>query len=323
VDKTAVVPPPQSLSSDERAAFWGDIDKPRRTTKHAETRVPLPDAPEEEVPRPAPEPPRRAPVPVDAGQEVAEAARSDRAAKAAVEGRAVRVSPTGAAEEVPQVDTPGVGKSEQVLLPDEVEVKDDFAPRLPKRSARRRKKPPRISTAVMLQTPEEYDGEVTSYPEYLKAVLFGLLVGLLLAGAYAGFEYWRHSGRWILGWILGFVVGIVVVFASGRHFNWQLGVVSAVITWFSLCIGQISFSLLDVRFNSIFPLKLPFPTLLHQAVNELWSTLGSWWLIMFIMAGAVAFVVSFRPWPVRFQVSPPQSEGEVPESSEPDVPPDA
>jgi hypothetical protein len=113
------------------------------------------------------------------------------------------------------------------------------------------------------------------------------------------------------------VVGIVVVFASGRHFNWQLGVISALITWSSLCIGQIVFSMLDVRFNNVFPLKLPFPTLLHQSLSELWSTLGSLWLIMFIIAGLVAFLVSFRPWPVRFQISPPEGEGISPESSEP------
>jgi hypothetical protein len=75
--------------------------------------------------------------------------------------------------------------------------------------------------------------------------------------------------------------------------------------------------MLDVRFNSVFPLKLPFPTLLHQAISELWNAFGSLWLIMFVIDGLVAFVVSFRPWPIRFQVSPPQGEESPAQPSQP------
>jgi hypothetical protein len=310
-------PEPPSLTSEERAAFWGDIEKPRRKARQAGTVAPLPGQPEKAPvqPGPAPETAQAASAAQAARRPVDEAASKDEVT-GDVEEAAGKAAPAPMGKVPPsKVDT-GVETQEKVIPPDEIEVKDHFAPRLPKRGAHRREKPSKKTPAVALQTPEEYDGEVTQYPSYLKAVLFGLLAGLLLAMAYAGFEWWRHSGRWILGWIVGFVVGIVVVFASGRHFNWKLGLMSALITWFSLCIGQIVFSMLDVRFNNVFPLKLPFPTLLRQAVTELGNSLGSLWLIMFIVAGVVAFLVSFRPWPVRFEVSPSEDERVSPETSE-------
>jgi hypothetical protein len=337
VEKPGGAPPPQSLSDDERAAFWGDTEKPRWKDRHAEMRAPLPGPPEKEPERPEPESKpaqgaaatpvaRHEGAGVTSKEEVetvppkaerAEITSKEDVAKTAPEETAVKATPTGDEQDLVRESSTRIEEREQVIPPDEVGVKDHFAPRLPKLGAHRLAKRARTSTTVALQIPEDYEGAVTWDPTYLKAVLFGLLAGLLLAGAYAGFEWWRHSGRWILGWVIGFVVGIVVVFASGRHFNWQLGVISALITWFSLCIGQIVFSMLDVRFNNVFPLKLPFPTLLHQSLSELWSTLGSLWLIMLIIAGLVAFLVSFRPWPVRFQISPPEGEGISPESSEP------
>lgn len=180
-------------------------------------------------------------------------------------------------------------------------VKDEYAPpagRLAALMARRRRK----ASPVVMQIPEEYAGEMTASPSYVRAVLFGLLAGVVLAAGYAGFEWWRHSGRWIFGWVLGFGVGLVVVFASGRHFNWKLGLASAVIAWASLGLGQLAFSMLDVRFNSILPIKLPFMTLLEQAARELLNAFASSWSVMFAVTGLVAFLVSFRPWPVKVQL---------------------
>jgi hypothetical protein len=193
--------------------------------------------------------------------------------------------------------------------PEEPEVKDEYAPRLVRKPRTKEKKERRPAASVVsIQVPEEYEGEVTAYPSYWKAVLYGLLAGVLLAGAYATFEWWRHSGRWIFGWIIGFVVGIVVVLASGRHFSWKLGLISTGIAWFSLMLGQVGFSMLDVRFNKIIPLKLPFFTLLNDALGQLGRSLLSWWLIMFFITGLVAFLVSFRPWPIRLQLSGPPED---------------
>lgn len=254
-----------SPEDDEKAAFWGDLEGPRRTARRKERKA---------VP---------APIPVEA---VAEA-------------------PAAVAEAI----VPAAGAP----------VKDEYAPRLGISGARKEKKAQRVAAGrpVAMQYPEEYDGAVTTSPSYIKAAFFGLLTGILLAGAYAGFEWWRHSGRWIFGWVIGFAVGVVIVFASGRHFNWKLGVAAAVISWASLCVGQIAFSILDVRFNSIIPLKLPFMTLLNHAAHELADSFTSPWVILFIITGAVAFLVSFRPWPIKFQISASDRSGSVQSPSGP------
>ena len=191
--------------------------------------------------------------------------------------------------------------------PDDDLLKDEYAPRLRGKTAgkERRKK---AKPVVALQLPDEYEGALTGQPSYLKAVLFGLLTAVLLAGAYAGFEWWRHSGRWIFGWVIGFAVGIVVVFASGRHFNWKLGLLSTGLAWFSLCLGQLAFSMLDVRFNKLIPLKLPIMNLLNNAAKELGKAFGSLWIVLFLITGLVAFLISFRPWPVSFKM--PEQAGE-------------
>jgi hypothetical protein len=208
----------------------------------------------------------------------------------------------------PVAQTVAQPEAERVLPPDDSPIRDEYAPRLGRlRKAKKEKRAAR--KPVAMQYPEEYDGAVTVQPSYFKAVLFALLTGIILACAYAGFEWWRHSGRWILGWVIGFAVGIVVVFASGRHFNWKLGVISAIIACGCLCLGQLAFSILDVRFNGILPLKLPFMTLLNQAAHELLGSFGTAWLALFIITGVVAFLISFRPWPVRFQISADSGAG--------------
>lgn len=254
-----------SPEDEEKAAFWGDLEGPRRTARRRERRA---------VP---------APIPVEASD----------ATPAAV--------------------------AEAIVPADGAQVKDEYAPRLGRRGARKERKARKVDAGkpVAMQYPEEYDGAVTTSPSYIKAVFFGLLTGILLAGAYAGFEWWRHSGRWIFGWVIGFAVGVVIVFASGRHFNWKLGVAAAVISWASLCLGQMAFSILDVRFNSIIPLKLPFMTLLNHAAHELADSFTSPWVILFIITGAVAFLVSFRPWPIKFQISASDRSGSVQSPSGP------
>ena len=184
-------------------------------------------------------------------------------------------------------------------------LRDEYAPRLPGGAGGRRRRK-KVQQVVALQLPDDYEGEVTSSPSYFKAVLFGLLAALLLAGAYAGFEWWRHSGRWIFGWVIGFVVGIVVVFGSGRHFNWKLGLISAFLAWFSLCLGQFAFGVLDATYPAILKgISIPFPTstLLKESALALGRAFASPWVILFVITGMVAFLISFRPWPITFQTS--------------------
>jgi hypothetical protein len=269
--------PPPSLSLEEKAAFWSDLGEPRRAVKR---RAPEPPAYIEEEVR----------APVDAPEQAA--------------------VPPAVAEAAVSVSAPEEAFGEALIPTDEALMKDEYAPRLRRRAAKKERKKA-AGIPVALQVPEDYAGEVTIKPSYVKAVFFGLLTGILLAGAYAGFEWWRHSGRWIFGWIIGVAVGIVVVLASGRHFSWKLGIVSAVISWLSLCLGQIAFSILDVRFNSLLPLKLPFMDLLNHAVRELGKAFGSLWLVMFLITGLVAFVLSFRPWPVKLQISEPPQAGRM------------
>jgi hypothetical protein len=203
-------------------------------------------------------------------------------------------------------------------------VKDEYAPRLRGKTAGKERKK-KAKPVVALQLPDEYEGALTRQPSYLKAVLFGLLTAVLLAAAYAGFEWWRHSGRWIFGWVIGFAVGIVVVFASGRHFSWKLGLISTGLAWFSLCLGQLTFSMLDVRFNKLIPLKLPIMDLLNNSAKELGKAFGSLWIVLFLITGLVAFLISFRPWPVKFempgQAEAPEKPGAVPPEAGSDMPP--
>lgn len=226
-----------------------------------------------------------------------------------LDAAASTATPVQVVEAAQQAPAGAVDPSENDL------VKDEYAPRLRSKTTgkERRKK---AKPVVALQLPDEYEGALTRRPSYLKAVLFGLLTAVLLAGAYAGFEWWRHSGRWIFGWVIGFAVGIVVVFASGRHFSWKLGLLSTGLAWFGLCLGQLAFSMLDVRFNKLIPLKLPIMDLLNNSAKELGKSFGSLWIVLFLITGLVAFLISFRPWPVKFrmpdQVEAPHPGGVAP-----------
>ncbi len=148
-----------------------------------------------------------------------------------------------------------------------------------------------------------YDGEVTRNPSYIKGVLWGLLAGVLSGAAYAGLAWWLHSDRGIFGWVIGFAVGVAVAFGSGRHFNWKLGLIAAAIAMFFVSAGRIVYFMMDVRFNSVIPLKLGIGTLFNEALSSYGRNFLSLWLVFFLIAGLVAFVIAFRPPPIRLQIS--------------------
>lgn len=162
---------------------------------------------------------------------------------------------------------------------------------------------PRHEIPVALRAPDEYDGMLTETPSYWKAVLWGLLAGAVGAGAYAGLAWWRHREYGIIGWLIGVAVGLVVVFASGRHFSWKLGLIAAGISMFFLCVGRILVYMLDVWFPDI--IKLPVGPMdnLHHALTQFVKQLPTMWLVLFFITGTVAFLMSFRPWPIKFQAS--------------------
>ena len=171
-------------------------------------------------------------------------------------------------------------------------------PAAPEKEERHKREMP-----VALQMPDEYDGMVTESPSYWKAVLWGLLAGAIGAGAYAGLAWWRHREYGIIGWLIGIAVGLVVVFASGRHFNWKLGLIAAGISMFFLSVGRILVYMLDVWFPDI--IKLPITTMdnFKHALTQFVKQLPTMWLVFLLITGGVAFLISFRPWPIRFQTS--------------------
>jgi hypothetical protein len=176
------------------------------------------------------------------------------------------------------------------------------------RRRRDRKRQSRIDTAnlpVAMQVPEDYDGEVTTNPTYFKAILLALGVGLVGAGAYAGIAWWLHKDLGIFGWVLGFAVGVAIAFGSGRHYSWKLGLIAAGIAMFWVSVGRIGYFMLDVRFNNILPLKLSIWHLFTESLTTYGNQFLSLWLAFFLITGVVAFLVAFRPPPVRLQVSSP------------------
>jgi len=164
---------------------------------------------------------------------------------------------------------------------------------------------------VAMQMPDEYNGEVTVHPAYLKALLWGLLAGLIGGGAYAMVAWWRHGEQGILGWLIGLAVGLTVVFASGRHFNWKLGLMAALIAMFWVSAARIGYSMLDVKWNGIITLPIGTWQLFRESLTTFWNNFLSWWLAFFLISGAVAFLVAFRPPPVKLQLSSGETQRRV------------
>ena len=158
---------------------------------------------------------------------------------------------------------------------------------------------------ISMQVPMDYDGEVTKNPSYIKGVLWGLLAGALGAAAYAGLAWWLHWDRGIFGWVIGFAVGVAVAFGSGRHFNWKLGLIAAAIAMFFVSAGRIVYYILDVKFNDFFHFPLGYGTLFNEAMSKYFQEFLSLWLVFFLIAGLVAFIIAFRPPPIRLQLSSP------------------
>jgi hypothetical protein len=198
----------------------------------------------------------------------------------------------------------GGSAAEQPVTTEEGEDEEIFDRRI-KRKKSRGPKSKAGDGLLAMQIPDEYNGEVTVHPAYLKALLWGLLAGLIGGGAYAAVAWWRHGEQGILGWLIGLAVGLTVVFASGRHFNWKLGLMSALIAVFFLSAGRIFIYMLTIWFPDL-PIHLPFSTMhnLSESFTQFLKQFGTLkWLLIFFITGGVAFLVSFRPWPIKVQMS--------------------
>ncbi len=171
------------------------------------------------------------------------------------------------------------------------------------RLRRKRREGRAANLPVAMQIPDDYDGEITSKPSYLKAVLFGLGAGLVTAGAFAALAWWTHKDLGLFGWVIGFAVGVAVVFGSGRHFSWRLGLIAAAIALVFVSVQRIGYFMLDLRFNDIIPLKLGIWPLFRECVNTYWESMWSLWLVFLVVSGLVAFLVAWRPPPIRLNMS--------------------
>jgi len=167
----------------------------------------------------------------------------------------------------------------------------------------KRKKVSRLAKILSLQEPDAYDGYITKKPRYLRAVAIAFIACVLCAGAYGGLAWWRHKEFGIFGWLIGVIVGVAVVYASGKHFNWKLGIISAVFAMVSLSAGRILVYMLEVWFPDI--IKLPIGTVenFNHALRQFARQFPSVWLVFFVISAAVAFLLSFRPWPLRIHLS--------------------
>lgn len=334
LDDLGAPPPPPierpepSLTPEERAAFWGDGGKDEAVAPftRVESAAPQPQPPA--APPRAPSKPtgpvqvKGMPPPLDAQATPAEPAplgpppgarvvkkrplpsKEDReAAVMAAEGfpsqerarrgerqsgkaAAVAAVPVGAA-----VD--GVAEGADVIVP-----KGRFERMRDKRRDRKA-----MNLPVAMQIPDDYDGEVTSEATYLKAVLFGLGAGLILGAAFAALAWLVHKDLGIFGWVIGFAVGLAVAYGSGWHFNWKLGLIAAGITMFCVSIQRIGYFMLDVRFNKILPIKLGIWPLFRESFTTYYQSFWSLWLLFFLLSALVAFLVAFRPPPIRLQLA--------------------
>lgn len=173
----------------------------------------------------------------------------------------------------------------------------------------------RAAGMISMQLPDEYDGELTSEPSYLKAVLWALLVGALGAGLYGTVAWLKPSGvSGVFGWFIGFAVGIAVVLASGRHFNWKLGLIAAAVAVVFIGLGYVFSNILRFWFprNAIEMLLRPpaaLDRLRFSFTNLKDQFLENWWWVVVAITGATAFLMSFRPWPLKMKAGGPTVRG--------------
>jgi len=298
---------PVSFSAEPDDDFWGEANLRGVFRRFSRGKEPVgPEAPQ--APRPSPPMKPEEPVVLPSPSE-----KTEEPSLLKKEPSIPGAKQTPPLEEPAKVETAGkrdftfegeVKKAEAEAKAETEAASKAEAPRVVEKPvAPKREKRPRREMPVGLQMPDEYEGMVTESPSYLKAVLWGLLAGAVGAGAYAGLSWWRHREYGIIGWLMGITVGLVVVYASGRHFNWKLGLIAAGISMFFLSAGRILVYMLDVRFPDI--IKLPIKPMdnFHHALTQFVKQLPTTWLVFLLITGGVAFLVSFRPWPVRLKTS--------------------
>lgn len=293
-EKKKVPPPPDALTEEERAAFWEE-EEPLEPVKRRKEKKPAPVMRVEGLPPPAAEIEEEV-----AGEEESPLLVPEKDKKR-VAPKKDREKAVLTAEGFP---TGGAGEEEAT----EEEAAES---RRGRHTARRGRQAGAAAGMVAMQMPDEYDGELTASPSYLKAVLFGILAGALGAGAYAGIAFWRHNEYGIVGWLIGVAVGITVWYASGRHFNWKLGLIAAGIAFFFISAGRILLYMLTVWFPEIEIFNIPFIKNFNNALTQFWRQLPTVWLVYFFIAGGTAFLLTFRPWPIRFKSSRRAASREV------------
>lgn len=317
-------PPPPSLTPAEKAEFWGDKPSavppaPPTVLPSATAPPPPPAAPPARAkqPRPAQAPPARPAEPlhveglpppiVPVGKPASRATRKPvvkRPVLSTEEREAVVMAsegfPTAGGKKTVDVAPAEPGAAEEELVPRtrRTHTKEE-------RRIKKRREPANLPVAM--QVPMDYDGEVTADPRYLRAILWALGAGLVLAGAYTGITFWLHKDYGIFAVIIGFAVGLAMVFGSGRHFSWKLGLIAVAISLFWVSVARVAYGMLDVRFNDILPLKLGIGTLFKDSLTSFGHQFGTLWLLFFILTAAAAFLISFRPWPVRLQMAGTES----------------
>jgi len=331
-------PPPSSLSPEEKAAFWGDT-KPAADDKvepFVMTEAPptvAPQAPPAAPPVAPPSKPAAAPPAAKPAQPMHVQGMPPPLSKA---DKPVAAAPLGG---LPDAPPPGPPVKKRPILSKEareeaVMTAEGFPSSRKERKARgaavadgaeeelvpqsriehrrlARKESRAANLPVAMQVPEDYDGEVTNDPSYIKAALIGMGIGLVGAAAYAGLAWWIHKDLGIIGWVVGFGVGLGVVLGSGRHYSWKLGLMAALIAMFWVSAARIGYSMLDVKWNGIITLPIGTWQLFRESLTTFWNNFLSWWLAFFLISGAVAFLVAFRPPPVKLQLSSGETQRRV------------
>ncbi len=343
IPQPAPQPPPPSVSASEKADFWGESEPSSRWSRRRGQGEPPPPPSFEPVPvEQPPTPPVRQVPPAQTAQPVPPAPTAQ---PAPPQIRAVPpIEPTTRIQGMPPPPpaarppvaapppaVPGGPDMADVMVPlatprdrrpilkpeerekavmvaegfptgpqAEEEDFESLTGRRQKRSRSRSK-----DGVVSMQVPDEYSGELTTDPHYVKATLWGLLAGLIGGGIYSALAWWLHGERGIVGVLIGLAVGITVVFTSGRHFNWKLGLLAAVISLLFLSAGRIFVYMLTIWFPTL-PIHLPFSTMhnLSESFTQFLQQFKDWrWDVIFAFTGVLAFITAARPWPIRLQLS--------------------